>query len=75
MVIILQEWMLIDICLPTRIEKQVNLLDSKPNLIACGAQFERFGSMSRISSLPLTSSYCKINFNFFHTICPSSCIV
>ncbi|WP_318471302.1 glycosyltransferase family 2 protein [Photobacterium leiognathi] len=58
-----------DICLPTRIEKQVNLLDSKPNLIACGAQFERFGSMSRISSLPLTSSYCKINLIFSTPFC------
>lgn len=58
-----------DISLPTRIEKQVNLLDLKPDLIACSAQFERFGSMSRVSLLPLSSSYCNINLIFSTPFC------
>ena len=43
-----------DICLPARLEKQVNFLESHPEVIICGTQIEYFGTKS--------SNYRKLSF-------------
>ena len=45
-----------DISLPQRLEKQVNLLDADPSLVACGSQLENFcdGAVSAGLRFPVT---------------------
>ena len=53
-----------DIAHPTRIEHQVSLLDSDPNLIACGSNIEKFGAYSDITKYPIDSATCKLTLLF-----------
>ena len=53
-----------DICIPTRIKEQVNLLKNNPEIDICGSFVKTFGISNRISVYPITSEEIRINLMF-----------
>lgn len=62
-----------DISAPTRLEKQVALMDSTPRIGACGTYQHHFGSeIDWIHKPPITPEECRANFLFDCDICHST---
>lgn len=53
-----------DICMPTRIQQQVDFMEKNPDIEVCGTFIETFGIDNRISIYPVTSKEIKINLMF-----------
>lgn len=53
-----------DICLPHRLEKQINVLDKKPHIGICGASYKFFGLKNSKVILPANHSKIKVGLLF-----------
>jgi len=62
-----------DISAPTRLEKQVALMDSKPQIGACGTYQHHFGPETDWIHMPSTDpKQCRANLLFFCDLCHST---
>jgi len=54
-----------DIWLPTKLEKQMLIMDSNPAIGICGTSIELFGNKMGVRIFPLTNEHLKVGFLFF----------
>ena len=66
-----------DISLPTRIEKQVQFMESHPEIDVCGTWFEVFesGAKSKTYSRPVSPAACKASLLFTDPVCHATTIM
>lgn len=66
-----------DICLPDRVSKLVDFMDSNPDVGVCGSWFEKFGenTKSKIVKFPLEYDSIKASLFFFCSILNPSSIL
>ena len=57
-----------DICLPQRLEKQVELMEAKPEVIVCGSWVEIFGAESSVFQYPETHEEIETTMLFYSAI-------
>ena len=54
-----------DIWLPTKLGKQIKLMDANPQIGICGTSIELFGDRTGIKIFPITNEHLKVGFLFF----------
>jgi glycosyltransferase involved in cell wall biosynthesis len=54
-----------DIWLPTKLEKQIQLMDANPLIGICGTSIELFGDRSGFKIFPMTHEHLKVGLLFF----------
>ncbi|GAB3534343.1 glycosyltransferase family 2 protein [Phytohabitans suffuscus] len=64
-----------DIMTPDRLARQVAYLDRRPGVVACGTDYELFGSMSGRVRMPRTPAACRARLLFGTCVAHSSAII